>query len=397
MINERMTSLGRFRSAIRDIFEYSKKRAAEIGEENVFDFSIGNPSVPSPKEVNETIRELLDSQSDLYLHGYTSAQGDANTRQAIADNLNERFGTELSADEFYITCGAAAALTITLSALTVPGDEFLCVTPFFPEYKVFVETAGATFVPVASNPVTFRLDFAALEEAITARTKGIIINSPNNPSGVVLPEEEIRELAALLERKAAAFGHPIYLVSDEPYRELVYDDAPAVPFIPTIYRDTIVCYSFSKALSMPGERIGYALVPAQVQNADEIYAAVCGAGRALGYVCAPSLMQHVIERCAGAVADISVYKKNRDLLYNALTEAGFRCVHPDGAFYLFMKSPEEDSLAFCQKAREHELLFVPADTFGTPGYVRIAYCVSTEMIERSLPAFRALAEEYRKG
>ena len=397
MLNETMVGLGKHRSAIRDIFEYAKKRKAEIGEENVFDFSLGNPNVPCPPEVNATIRELLEEQSDIFLHGYTSAQGDADTRRAITEDLNRKHGTAFAPDDLYITCGAAAALKICLVALAAPGDEFITFTPFFPEYRVFTETAGATLVAVETDRDSFQIDFGELEEAITAKTKGIILNSPNNPSGVVFPEEAIRKLAELLTRKAEAFAHPIYLITDEPYRELVYDADTKVPFVTKYYRDTLVCYSFSKSLSMPGERIGYVLVPKEVTDAGDLYAAVCGAGRALGYVCAPSLMQHVIAKCIGAVADLSTYRKNRDLLYNALTEYGYQCVYPDGAFYLFVKTMEPDAAVFCERAKKHELLLVPADTFGTPGYFRIAYCVQTEMIERSLPAFRALAEEYQRG
>ncbi|MCQ2511144.1 MAG: pyridoxal phosphate-dependent aminotransferase [Lachnospiraceae bacterium] len=395
MVSEKMAGLGKVRSVIREIFEYSKVRGAEIGPENVFDFSIGNPNVPAPAEVNETIKELADCGNDYWLHGYSSAQGDAETRAAIAANLNERFGTKFHKDNFYITCGAAASLKICITALFTPGDEFITFTPFFPEYRVFVETAGAVLNAVPSDPVTFQIDFEKLTAAINANTKAIIVNSPNNPSGVVIKEEGVVKLAALLKEKEAEYGHPIYLIADEPYRELVYDDSVVVPYLTKYYDNTLVCYSYSKSLSLPGERIGYILVPDEMADFGDVYAAVCGAGRALGYVCAPSMMQHVIAKCTGMVADLSIYKKNRDLLYNALTEYGFTCVYPDGAFYLFVKAMEEDATAFYEKAKKHELLLVPADSFGTPGYVRIAYCVQTEMIERALPAFKALAEEYK--
>lgn len=396
MISETMCRLGKHRSVIREIFEYSKQRAAEIGAGNVFDFSIGNPNVPAPDSVKAAVRELLDTQDDVYLHGYTSAQGDSETRRAIAEDLNRRFGTAFHENNLYMTCGAAASLKICITALCVPGDEFLTFTPFFLEYRVFVETAGAVLREVATEPDSFQIDFGRLEAAVSENTKAVIVNSPNNPSGVVFRKESVRRLAELLSVKEEEYGHPIYLIADEPYRELVYDSSLEVPYLTKYYRDTLVCYSYSKSLSLPGERVGYILVPDEISDAGDIYAAVCGAGRALGYVCAPSLFQHVIAKCAGQVSDLSVYKKNRDLLYRALTDYGYDCVYPDGAFYLFVKAMEEDAGAFCEKAKKHELLLVPGDDFGTPGYVRIAYCVTTDQITRSLPAFRALAEEYGK-
>ncbi|MEE1115199.1 MAG: pyridoxal phosphate-dependent aminotransferase [Eubacterium sp.] len=396
MINETMVQLGNVRSKIREIFEYSKKRKAEIGDDKVYDFSIGNPSVPAPAKVNQTYKDLIDSHDDVYLHGYTSAQGDANTRKAIADDLNKRFATTFNADNFYMTCGAAASLKISITALFTPGDEFITFTPFFPEYRVFVETAGAKLVAVQSDPETFQIDFDKLEAALNEKTKALIVNSPNNPSGVVFSTASIVRLAELLNKKEEEYGHPIYLIADEPYRELVYDASVEVPYLTKYYKNTLVCYSYSKSLSMPGERIGYILVPNEVENAKDVYAAVAGAGRALGYVCAPSLAQHVIEQCAGMVSDLEVYKTNRDLLYDNLTAYGYTCVHPDGAFYLFVKALEDDANAFCEKAKEQELLLVPADSFGTPGYVRLAYCVTTEQIKNSLPAFKKLAESYGK-
>lgn len=392
MISETMCRLGKHKSVIREIFEYSKERAAEIGAENVFDFSLGNPNVPAPDSVKDTIRKLLDEKDDLYLHGYTSAQGDADTRQAVAEDLNRRYGTHFHADNFYMTCGAAASLKICLTALTVPGDEFLTFAPYFPEYQVFVETAGASFRPVQTEEGTFQIDFEKLEAALTEHTKGILVNSPNNPSGVIFPEAAVQKLAELLREKSEAYGHPIYLIADEPYRELAY--GKDVPYLTKYYDNTLVCYSYSKSLSLPGERIGYILVPDELEDCQDMYAAVCGAGRALGYVCAPSLFQHVIAACAGQVSDLGVYRENRELLYGSLTEYGYECVYPDGAFYLFVKALEEDANAFCERAKKYELLLVPGDDFGAPGYVRIAYCVTTHQIRRSLPAFRALAEEY---
>ena len=393
MINETMKELGNKRSVIREIFEFGNRRRAEIGAENVYDFSLGNPNVPAPEAVNRTMIELLQTKSDMYLHGYTSAQGAIDTREAVAADLNRRFGTAFHKDNFYMTCGAAASLKISLTALYTPGDEVIAFTPFFPEYRVFVETCGAKLVTAASDQNTFQIDFEVLEPLITEKTKAVIVNSPNNPSGVVYTAETVTKLAELLRAKEAEFGHAIYLIADEPYRELVYDGMD-VPYLTKYYKDTIVCYSYSKSLSLPGERIGYILVPDEVTDAKDIYAAVCGAGRALGYVCAPSLAQHVIASCTGMVSDLNVYRLNRDLLIDSLTEFGFTCIHPDGAFYLFMKSPIADAGAFCEKAKDFDLLLVPADSFGTPGFVRIAYCVSTEMIRNSLPAFRKLAESF---
>lgn len=393
MINEKMRQYGTNRSVIRDLFEFGLKRKAEIGEENVYDFSLGNPNVDAPKEVNETIKELIDTKNDVYLHGYTSAQGDANTREAIVADLNRRFDTDFGRDNLYITCGAAASLKIVLTALYTEGDEVIVFTPYFPEYKVFVETTGAKLVEVKSDETNFQIDFELLENAITENTKSVIVNSPNNPSGVIYTEETIKKLSALLEEKSREYSHPIYIITDEPYRELAYDGIK-VPFVTKYYRDTVVCYSYSKSLGLAGERIGYVLVPDEITDSKDVYAAVCGAGRALGYVCAPSLMQHMIERCTGLVSDLNEYRQKRDLIYNALTEMGFTCIHPDGAFYLFVKSPVPDANEFSNKARDFNLLIVPADSFGTEGFVRISYCVATDMIKRSIPAFKKLAEFY---
>ena len=395
MINQTMKKYGQNRSVIRDLFEFGLQRKAEIGAENVYDFSLGNPNVAAPPEVNQTIQELLATKDDMYVHGYTSAQGDAACRKAVADDLNRRFCTHYKKEDLYMTCGAAASLKIILTALFTPGDEVIVFTPYFPEYKVFAETAGWKLVEVRSREEDFQIDFALLADAVTENTKAVIINSPNNPSGVVYTEDSLKKLADLLEEKQEAYGHPIYVITDEPYRELVYDGI-TVPFVPNIIRNTIVCYSYSKSLALPGERLGYVLVPEEIADAGDIYAAVCGAGRALGYVCAPSLMQHVIEKCTGLVSDINEYKEKRDLLYDALTSYGYTCIHPDGAFYLFVKSLEPDANAFSLKAREYNLLLVPADSFGTPGFIRIAYCVATDMIRRSLPAFKKLAESYQK-
>lgn len=393
MVSNEMYELGAKSSVIREIFEFGKKRAAEIGRENVYDFSLGNPSVPAPEKVNETIRRLTEEMSPCALHGYTSAVGDNETRQAIADDLNRRFGTAFSMNNFYMTAGAAASLCITFRALTEKDDEIIIFAPYFPEYQVFITSAGAKPVEVKCDAETLQIDLEAFRNAINKNTKAVVLNSPNNPSGVVTSEETVKAMTEILREKEKEYGKSIFLISDEPYRELVYGDVK-VPFLTKYYDNTIVCYSYSKSLSLPGDRIGYILVPNEVENFELIYKAVCGAGRALGYVCAPSLMQFVIKECTGMTSDISVYKKNRDILVNAFTEYGFSLAKPDGAFYLFMKSPEESAVAFCEKAKKYDLLLVPSDSFGFPGYVRLSYCVSTEMIERSLPSFRKLAEEY---
>ena len=389
-----MYGLGSRRSIIREIFEYSKTRAAEIGAENVFDFSLGNPSVPAPAEVNETIAALLNEKSSISLHGYTSAQGDAGVRRAIADNISSRFGIDMSENLIYMTCGAAASLCICLRALVEDEqDEVIVLAPFFTEYRVFVENAGARLVISAPDEKTLGINIANVEARITKNTKAIILNSPNNPSGVVYPEESIKALADLLRRKSLEYGKTIYLIADEPYRELVYTGV-TVPYLMNYYDDTLVCYSFSKSLSLPGERIGYIAVCPKMDDAKNIYLAVCGAGRSLGYVCAPSLFQHVAARTLDAKVNIDAYKKNRDLLYDSLTAYGFDCVKPDGAFYLFVRSPEPDAYAFYERAKAHEILLVPCDDFGVKGYVRIAYCTAYETVAGALPAFRRLAVEY---
>ncbi|MBQ9729407.1 MAG: pyridoxal phosphate-dependent aminotransferase [Clostridia bacterium] len=394
MYNQKSYELGSKRSVIREIFEYAKTRAAEVGAENVFDFSIGNPSVPAPQEVQQALVKELTETPSVALHGYTSAQGDANVRKTISNNLKTRFNADIPADFLYMTCGAAASLTITLKALYEEGDEVIVFAPFFTEYRVFVEGTGAKLVVVGADEKTLLPDFNALEKALTPRVKAVIINSPNNPSGVVYREETVVRLCELLKKKSAEYGRAIYLISDEPYRELVYDKTVRVPFITNYYENAIVCYSYSKSLSLPGERIGYIAVSPKAAQAREVYLSVCGAGRTLGYVCAPALFQRVVAACDGLTADLSIYKKNRELLYNGLTECGFTCVYPDGAFYLFMKTPVADAYEFCEKAKAHDLLLVPSDDFGVKGFVRIAYCVQTETIERALPKFSLLAKEY---
>lgn len=393
--NAKMYDLGSRRSAIRDLFEYGKQRAAIVGAENVYDFSLGNPTVPAPDCVDETIRRLTEELDCIKLHGYTSAQGDVETRDAIAQFLNHTHGTNFSANDFYITMGAAASLSIAFHALTTSdADEYIAIAPFFPEYKVFVEATGASLKVVPADTENFQINFDALVQMVNPHTKAVIINSPNNPSGAVYSEETITRLAKILGEKEVEYGHPIFVIADEPYREIVYDKA-AVPFVTKYYNNTLVCYSYSKSLSLPGERIGYILVPQEAYQAKELYAAVAGAGRALGYVCAPSMMQKVIALCQGQTGDVELYKKNRDLLYEGLTTIGYECFKPQGAFYMFVKALEEDATAFCERAKEQDLLIVPGDGFGCPGYVRISYCVDEEMIKRSFVAFEKLYKKYQ--
>lgn len=390
-----MYELGSKRSVIREIFEYGNQRKKEVGAENVYDFSLGNPSVPAPKAVEQAIRKILDTEDPMAIHSYTSAQGSEECREALAKSLNQRFKTHFTADNFYMTVGAAASISICFKALANEGDEFITFAPFFPEYQCFVEAAGGKLVVVPAKEDDFQIDFTQFEKLCNERTKAVIVNSPNNPSGVIYSEETIQKLVECLEKKQKEYGHAIYLISDEPYREIVYDGCQ-VPFLTKYYNNTFICYSFSKALSLPGERIGYVIVPDEMENAKEVYAAVCGAGRALGYVCAPSLFQKVVAKCAYEVSDLSVYKKNRDLLYNGLVSMGFQCVKPEGAFYLFVKAFGENSEEFCERAKKYDLLLVPGTGFGCPNYVRISYCVTTEQIERSLPAFEKLAKEYQE-
>ena len=392
-----MFELGNKRSIIREIFEYSKTRSAEIGAENVFDFSLGNPSVPAPAEVNDTIRQLLDTKNSVVLHGYTSAQGDAGTRQIIADRINEKFGVGISPNLIYMTCGAAASLSICLKAVIEEGmgDECIVFAPFFTEYRVFIENAGGKIIISKPEERTFQIDIADFESKITPATKAVIVNSPNNPSGVVYSEETIKALCEVLKRKSEEYGKVIYLIADEPYRELVYSGVD-VPYLMNYYDNTLVCYSYSKSLSLPGERIGYIAVAPKMQDAQTIYLCVCGAGRSLGYVCAPSLFQQVIANCIDAKVNVEAYKENRDILYDNLTAYGYECVRPDGAFYLFVKALEEDAYKFFERAKAHELLVVPCDDFGVSGYVRVAYCTDKSKVVNALPAFEALAKEYSK-
>ena len=388
MINQTAYALGANRSCIRDLFEYGRARAEIVGEENVFDFTLGNPSIPSPAEVNETICRILQDTDSLLVHGYTTAVGDWETRQAIAADLNSRYGANTAAEDFFLGSGAAPELVAVFRALAVEGGEILAIAPYFPEYKPFAENAGLIFKVVPPDVPNFQISLPAVEAMLTERTQAVILNSPNNPSGVVYTRETLKQLSALLGKKAAQYGHPIYIISDEPYRELAY--GVEVPFLPLIYRDTVVCYSYSKSLSLPGERIGYVYVPKQAADSRELYAAIAGAARACGHVCAPSLWQKVIARCTHLRPDLESYDRNRRTLYEGLTKLGYETAKPDGAFYLFVKAPGGDANAFLEKAKQKDLLVVPGDGFGCPGYFRLCYCVSYEKIVRSLPVFAEL-------
>lgn len=394
MVSEKMLALGESRSVIRDISEFADARRQEIGAENVFDFSIGNPSVPAPGRVDETFRSLLDSVDSITLHSYTPAPGLMKARMAAARQESLRAGFDIPAGSIYLTCGAAASLAISLRALVCPGDKIALLAPYFPEYKVFAENAGAEAVVVPPADLSMQPDLAVFKKVVASGIKAVIVNSPNNPSGAVLSAETLEAMADILRAESAKKGESIYMIADEPYRELVYDGAE-VPFVPSIYPDTIVCYSYSKSLSLPGERLGYIMVPPCVSDSGKVFAAVCGAGRSLGYLCAPALSQYMLAECADERPDIAAYAANRALLYGALTEMGFECVKPDGAFYLFVKAPNGVSgTEFYEAGKRFELLMVPSDSFGVEGYVRVAYCVSEDTIRRSLPAFKKLAEQY---
>ena len=392
MANQKMIALGENRSVIRDLFEYGLTMKKEVGEDKVFDFSIGNPSIPAPKKVNETLIELINTVESTSLHGYSSAPGDMRVRTVIAENINRRFGRNQTPGDIYMTCGAAASLTISLNALLNEGDEVIVFAPFFPEYRVFIEKAGGHVVVVGAREEDFGPDLAAFADAINEKTAAVIINSPNNPSGAVISHGDMAKLTAILEEKQKQLCKDIFIIADEPYRELVYGDTE-VPYIMNYYANTIVCYSYSKSLSLPGERIGYIAVCHEMADRDKVFAAVCGAGRALGFVCAPVLFQKLLLACHDQVADVSAYAENRDLLLSGLEALGYSCVRPQGAFYLFIKAPGGDDGAFCEQAKKHGLLLVPSASFGLPGYMRIAYCVAKDTIERSMPAFKKLALE----
>ena len=389
MFNKTAYNLGAAPNPIRQVFEYGRRQAALVGPENVFDFSLGNPSIPAPPELNQRIHEILDSQSSIRVHGYTSGAGGDLLRSAVAENLNRRFGRHAGPENVFITCGAAPALLAAIKALTVPDSEIVAIAPYFMEYRPFTEAAGSRFVLVPADLPAFQVNLEALDAAINEHTQAVILNSPNNPSGVVLSEETLRRTAALLTEKAAKFGHPIYILADEPYRELVYDGV-TVPFIPNLYPNTVVCYSWSKSLSLPGERIGYVYVSEEAEDSKELFSAVAGASRAIGHICAPSLIQQAVAACIDCMPDLEAYDVNRKLLWQGLTEIGYECVRPQGAFYLFVKTPGGDNAAFVEKALKRNLLPVASEPFGVEGYLRLGYCVSRDMIERALPIFKEI-------
>lgn len=389
MVSAKMYELGTKKSTIRTIFEFGRKRAAEVGEENIFDFSLGNPNVPTPDFVRDAAIDILQTYEPAQVHGYTVAPGNPNVRETLAQSINQRFGTHFVGKNIFVTSGAAAAITICFKALAETGDEFITFAPYFPEYKVFVESVGATLKVVKPRPDDWQIDFDDFKKLLSPKTKAVIINSPNNPSGAVYSKETIQTLADILK----GCGQEIFLICDEPYRELAY--GVEVPWVTNFYKNTLVCYSYSKSFSLPGERIGYIVVPDEVADFDKVFGAVAGAARVLTHVNAPSLWQLVVAKCAGKTVDITPYERNGKILYDGLIAAGFECVKPQGAFYLFPKALEADDYAFCERAKKYDLLLVPGADFGAPGYFRAAYCIKKETIERSLPLFKKLADEYR--
>lgn len=390
-INEKSYAYGAQKSSIREIAAYGSARKAQIGAENVFDFSLGNPSIPAPESVRSSIARALELPP-TQLHGYTPAPGLPAAREAVAASLNRRFGTSYAAGDVYLTCGAAASLSISFHTLVNPGDEVIVIAPYFPEYRVWIETAGATCVEVMADPETFQIDVPAVAAAVNERTKAIVINSPNNPVGSVYAQKNLEDLAAALHDAQKLLGTQVYLISDEPYREIAY--GADVPWVPAIYDRTIVCYSYSKSLSLPGERIGWVLVPNTNPEHDRLVLAVAGAGRKLGFVCAPALFQHVVIDCVDEPTNVEAYAENRRVLTEGLSALGYEFIEPQGAFYLWVKALEPDANAFFERAKALELLPVPSDSFGCPGWVRVGYCVSKETIVNSMPAWKKLAESY---
>ena len=393
MISEKMKDLVKNNSVIREMFEEGKKLAEKYGKENVYDFSLGNPSVPAPKKVNDSIKEILDNEDSLKVHGYMSNAGFEDVREKISKSINNRFGTSFSAENIIMTVGAASGINIILKSILNSNDEVITFAPYFMEYKNYVKNYDGKLVEISPNTENFQPKLDEFENKITEKTKAVIINTPNNPTGVIYSEETIKEISRILEKKQKEYGHEIFIISDEPYRELVYEDVE-VPYITKYYNNTFVVYSYSKTLSIPGERIGYVVVPNEMEDSKNIITAITIANRIIGCVNAPSLIQRALIECVDERVDLSTYDENRNLLYNELTKYGFECIKPQGAFYLFLKSPIENDMEFCNKAKEYNILFVPGSSFACKGYVRIAYCVSTDMIKRALPAFKKLADYY---
>ena len=394
MISKKMENMVANSSAIRAMFEEGNRLAKIYGPENVFDFSLGNPNVPAPKAVKQAILDILDEEDELVLHGYTNSNaGYEDVRQAVAESLNERFGTAFAAKNITMTVGAAGGLNVILKALLNPGDEVITFAPYFGEYRSYVNNFDGVLVEISPNTVDFQPKLDEFEAKITPKTKAVIVNTPHNPTGVVYSEETIRKLSAILEAKQKEFGTVIYLISDEPYRELAYDGVE-VPYLTKYYDNTVVGYSYSKSLSLPGERIGYLVIPDEADGSEELISAATIANRTLGCVNAPSLIQKVVAKCVDAKTDLAAYDKNRQALYNGLKECGFECIKPQGAFYLFVKSPVADEKAFCEAGKKYNILMVPGSSFACPGYVRLAYCVSYDTIVNSLPEFKKLAAEY---
>lgn len=395
MLAKKMVEMSKQKSVIREIYEFGMKRAQEVGRENVFDFSIGNPNVPAPEVIKEVAIDILEKENPVITHSYPSNAGLVSTKIAIANSLNKRFDMDFTENEIFMSIGAAGAIMVCFRAL-IDGsdDEIVTFAPYFPEYKAFVDGAGGKLSVVPADIDSFQINFEEFEKALNPNVKGVLINSPNNPTGIVYSEDTIKKLVAILEEKQKEYGHSIYIISDEPYREIAFSNV-FVPYVPKYYDNTLVCYSYSKSLSIPGERIGYVAFSKRAEDADILLPVLVAAARSLAYVSAPSLYQMVVERCTDETADLSIYEKNKEIFYNGLVDMGYTCVEPGGAFYLFPRSLEEDANAFCERAKKYNLLLVPGDSFGCPGHVRISYCVPTEVIERALPLFKKLADEYK--
>ena len=394
MLSQHYVDMTSKKSAIRELFDYGVKRGKEVGPENVFDYSLGNPSVPAPQEFTDALIDLIQNTDPVALHGYSQSLGIASVRQAVADSLNSRFGMDYKMEDIFMTVGAAGAIAHAARAVTVPGDEIITFAPFFPEYYYYINETGATLKVVPADTASFQINFDELEKIISPKTMAVLINTPNNPSGIVYSTDTIKKLAAFLTEKSAEYGHDIYIISDEPYREIVFAGVDA-PFVSKYYANTILCYSFSKSISLPGERIGYIAVNPACKDAATIVD-MCGQiSRGIGHNCPPSLIQLAVARVLDKTADLSVYEENKNILYRELTRMGYEIVEPGGTFYMFPKALEEDAVAFCERAKKHDLLLVPSNSFGCTGYFRISYCVPTEKVLRSIPVFEALANEYK--